>query len=175
MKEINYREQVRKSYKDFIDKLSKDERRTIFHLTVTYQDRPYFEYTRNQNREYCMSSIFSKFYVSKFLPHIMNTTNFTRFSFRDLQPITFVFPERHKDRNTYHHHSIICSIKQTSDRLDVLCEKELIDIFPFKNIQSVRLTKRDTQIMNYVSKSYSKFNDDILIFSNKERKVTKYT
>ena len=105
----------------------------------------------------------------------MNTTNFTRFPFRDLQPITFVFPERHKDRNTFHHHSVICSSNQTTDRLDTLCEKELIDIFPFKNIQSVRLTKRDTRIMNYVSKSYSQFNDDILIFSNKERKVTKYT
>jgi|APGre2960657373_1045057.scaffolds.fasta_scaffold50115_1 hypothetical protein len=172
MIEINYREEIRKSYKELIDRLSVEEKRVPYHLITVYQDRKCFEHTRNIKSHYCMSSIFSKFYVSRILPYILNTSNITRYPYCELQPITFVFPERHKDRNTFHHHSVICSSRETTNRLDILCEKELIDIFPFKNIQSVMLTKRDTRIMNYVSKSYSKTNDDILIFSNKEIKRT---
>ena len=146
--------------------LSEEDERTTYHLTVTYQDRTCFERTRNYNKDYCMSSIFSRFYVCRLLPYIMNTQNYTRVSLRQKQPVTIVFPEKHKDRYTYHHHAVISATDFTKDRLDVLCDKELIDIFPFKNIQSVRLTKRDPRVIDYASKEYSEMNDDVLIFSS---------
>ncbi len=169
MYEIKSKSLIRDAYKDLVTRLSLDERRTIYHLTVVYQDRTCFEKTRNQNKDYCISSIFSRFYMSRLLPYIMNTQNYTRVSFCDLQPIMIVFPEKHKERFTYHHHAIICATKETIERLDVICDKELIDLFPFRNIQSMRLTKRDIRVIDYASKEYSKLNDDVLIFSSKER------
>ena len=118
-----------------------------------------------------MSSIFSRFYVCRLLPYMMNTQNYTRVSLRQKQPVTIVFPERHKDRYTYHHHAVISAIPETSHRLDILCDKELIDIFPFKNIQSVRLTKRDPRVIDYASKEYSEMNDDVLIFGPKNKEL----
>jgi len=99
----------------------------------------------------------------------MNTQNFTRISRREKQPVTIAFPERHKDRMTYHHHAVISVKNEMSKRLDILCDKELIDIFPFTNIQSVRLTKRNPSVINYASKSYSEFNDDVLIYAPKKK------
>ena len=162
-------QQIRNAYKDFMYQLS--DTRDTYHLTVTYQDRTCFERTRNNNKDYCMSSIFSRFYVCRLLPYIMNTQNYTRVSLRQKQPVTIVFPERHKDRYTYHHHAVISATDFTKDRLDVLCDKELIDIFPFKNIQSVRLTKRDPRVIDYASKEYSEWNNDVLIFNSKGKRL----
>ena len=162
-------QRIKDAYKQFMYQLSEEESRTTYHLTVTYQDRSYFEKTRHQEKRFCMSSIFSRYYLCRILPYIMNTQNFTRISHREKQPVTIAFPERHKDRMTYHHHAVISVKNEMSKRLDILCDKELIDIFPFKNIQSVRLTKRNPSVINYASKSYLEFNDDVLIYAPKKK------
>lgn len=171
MIEVNRISEIRNAYRDYIYQLSENDNRDTYHLTVVYQNRTCFEQTRNRNKDYCMSSIFSKFYVCRLLPLIMNTQNFTRVSHRENQPITVVFPEKHKERYTYHHHAVLSVKKEFSYRLDDLIDKELIDELPFKNIQSIYLTKREPRVINYASKSFSEMNDDVLIF-NPNQKIT---
>ena len=151
--------------RDEYQKLVKELDRPTYHLTVTYHNRPCFEKPTHQNKDYNMSSIFATFYLCRLLPYIMNTTKFTKDSIKHLQPKTFVFPERHEDRFTLHHHAVICPHESTAARLDLLLEKELIYMFPFDNVQSIYLTKRDDSIVQYASEDYQEFHDDVLIFA----------
>jgi hypothetical protein len=151
--------------RDEYQKLVKELDRPTYHLTVTYQNRPCFEKPTHQNKDFNMSSIFATFYLCRLLPYIMNTTKFTKDSIKHLQPISLVFPERHKDRFTLHHHAVISAHESTAHRLDLLLEKELIYMFPFKNVQSIYLTKRDDSIVQYASEDYQEFHDDVLVFA----------
>ena len=140
--------------------------RPTYHLTMTYQDRKCFENPTHENKQLSMSSIFSTFYLCRLLPYIMNTTKFTKVSIKHLQPISLVFPERHKDRFTLHHHAVICAHQETVSRLDKLLERELKNDFDnFRHIESVYLTKRDSSVIKYASKEFHKFHDDVLIFA----------
>jgi len=140
--------------------------RPTYHLTVVYQDRTCFERTRHDDKEYCLSSIFSQFYLHQFLPKVMNSTQFRRPNKRHLQPISYVFAERHKTRQTLHHHAVICAHQETVSRLDKLLERELKNDFDnFRHIESVYLTKRDSSVIKYASKEFHKFHDDVLIFA----------
>jgi len=38
-------------------------------------------------------------------------------------------------------------------------------MFPFENVQSIYLTKRDASIVQYASEDYQEFHDDVLIFA----------
>lgn len=153
----------RYAYYDFVNSFD----RKTYHLTVDYHDRKCFEKPIHQNKDYDMSAIFSTFYLCRLLPYIMNTTKFTKDSIKHLQPKTIVFPDRYKTRQTLHHHAVICPHESTAARLDAILETELKDMFPFKLIESIRLTEQydySATITHYANKDYQKFHDDVLVF-----------
>jgi len=153
----------------YVNLVNSHDRQT-YHLTVTYQDRTCFERPRHDDREYSLSTIFSVFYLTKLLPKIMNTTQFRRKNIRHLQPISYVFAERHKTRQTLHHHAVICAHQDTVSRLDKLLERELKSDFDnFRHIESVYLTKRDSSVIKYASQEFHKFHDDVLIFAQSHK------
>jgi len=155
----------RSAYYDLVER----EKKPTFHLVVTYRkNRKCFQYPTNQDKKKDISAIFSVFYMSRLLPYIMNTRKYTKDSIKHLQPITYAFAERHKDREELHHHAVICADKSTASRLEAILDRQLITRFPFTSIQSIFLTKRRPCISQYASKNYKHFEDAVLTFANKD-------
>jgi hypothetical protein len=172
---VNLYDRQREELARYFYQLERDEKRIMFHMTVTYKERDYVVKTESYNRD------FTKFYCFRFLPHIMKTKKFTKLDMKLLQPITYSFLEQHESKPnvsyieslnvrevTYaerqHHHAIIASTRHSLDVLNDLCNRQVKSIFNFPQIESIMIKKCDSLRLNYTTKDF-KFNfEDYLNF-----------
>lgn len=153
------------SYVNEITEYQKLGRETI-HLTLTYN-----KIDESRNPE-LMNRIFSKWWLSRFLPFLLNTRYYTKPKISVFQPYSRVFLHNHfSDKNTayLHHHAYLCCHKETMSRLSsvlntVLTKKDNHQLSDFQQIQSVKLTCRDEWIATYTAKNYDKYGEYVLQF-----------
>ena len=145
--------------------------REVIHLTVNWNQ------IRHNNKPELMNRLFGTWYVSRFLPWLMDTRYFTKSKISYYQPITEVYLENHYQGNKvalFHHHAIVMCHKNTMTKMNealgkVIERKHKHQLTDFKQIQSVKLDLRDAEIALYDTKQYEKWGSYSMNFGKKNK------
>ena len=149
--------------------------RYLFHLVLTY--KPYQDITYDER---VVNKFFMNFYLRYFLPHLMNTRNFYRESYRTIQPICLAFIDEHEHsplkskyldydhmtintRSEYserlHHHAILAVHHEHLDRMNqIIGTNTLVGKFSYKVMTSF-IRPCDVDTLKYASKMMMKYQD----------------
>ena len=142
--------------------------RHLFHLTLTYKPFEDYSYSPKNTNDF-----FIHFYTKHFLPFLLNTKNFQRSKYRDLQPICLAFLDEHESKvstqkylNTsrfsarLHHHAILAIHTDTLDRMQTLIGENSLASNKFSNkVMSSHVRECDAMCLLYASKMYAKYPD----------------
>ena len=142
--------------------------RHLFHLTLTYKPFEDYSYSPKNTNDF-----FIHFYTKHFLPFLLNTKNFQRSKYRDLQPICLAFLDEHESKvstqkylNTsrfsarLHHHAILAIHTDTLDRMQTLIGENTLASNKFSNkVMSSHVRECDAMCLLYASKMYAKYPD----------------
>ena len=142
--------------------------RHLFHLTLTYKPFEDYSYSPKNTNDF-----FIHFYTKHFLPFLLNTKNFQRSKYRDLQPICLAFLDEHESKvstqkylNTsrfsarLHHHAILAIHTDTLDRMQTLIGENTLASNRFSNkVMSSHVRECDAMCLLYASKMYAKYPD----------------
>jgi len=139
--------------------------REIVHLTIVYHK------IDNFNPEVA-NRVFSKWYLSRYLPFVLDTRYYTKKKVSCYQPYTRAFLDCHFNNQKtafIHHHAIVCLYPETMKKLEPLLNLRLTNndihqLTDFKQVQSVLMTKRDEWIATYSAKSYQRYKNYELTF-----------
>ena len=145
-----------------------ESNRHLFHLTLTYKPFEDYSYSPKNTNDF-----FIHFYTKHFLPFLLNTKNFQRSKYRELQPIGFSFLDEHESKvstqkylNTsrfsarLHHHAILAIHTDTLDRMQTLIGENTLASNRFSNkVMSSHVRECDAMCLLYASKMYAKYPD----------------
>ena len=149
--------------------------RSLFHLVLTY--KPYQDITYDER---IVNKFFLTFYTRYFLPHLMNTRNYHRDSYRAIQPICLAFLDEHEHspvayksldfqhqsihtRSEYsarlHHHAILAVHHEHLDQMNELIgTNTLVGNYSYK-IMTSYITPCDSGVLKYASKMLKQYPD----------------
>lgn len=142
--------------------------RHLFHLTLTYKPFEDYSYSPKNTNDF-----FIHFYTKHFLPFLLNTKNFQRSKYRELQPICLAFLDEHESKvstqkylNTsrfsarLHHHAILAIHADTLDRMQSLIGENTLASNKFSiKVMSSHVRECDAMCLLYASKMYAKYPD----------------
>ena len=142
--------------------------RHLFHLTLTYKPFEDYSYSPKNTNDF-----FIHFYTKHFLPFLLNTKNFQRSKYRELQPICYAFLDEHESKvstqkylNTsrfsarLHHHAILAIHADTLDKMQSLIGENTLASNKFSNkVMSSHVRECDAMCLLYASKMYAKYPD----------------
>ena len=142
--------------------------RHLFHFTLTYKPFEDYSYSPKNTNDF-----FIHFYTKHFLPFLLNTKNFQRSKYRELQPICYAFLDEHESKvstqkylNTsrfsarLHHHAILAIHADTLDRMQSLIGENTLASNKFSNkVMSSHVRECDAMCLLYASKMYAKYPD----------------
>ena len=142
--------------------------RHLFHLTLTYKPFEDYSYSSKNTNDF-----FIHFYTKHFLPYLLNTKNFQRIKYREMQPICLAFLDEHESRvssQTYlqtsrfsarlHHHAILAIHADTYDKMQSLIGENTLASNKFSTkVMSSHVRECDAMCLLYASKMYAKYPD----------------
>ena len=168
IKDLSSSQQMRFHLAKFTQELEHQSNRHLFHLTLTYKPFEDYSYSPKNTNDF-----FIHFYTKHFLPFLLNTKNFQRIKYREMQPICFSFLDEHESNvstqkylNTsrfsarLHHHAILAIHTDTLDRMQSLIGENTLASNKFSNkIMSSHVRECDAMCLLYASKMYAKYPD----------------
>ena len=152
----------------YINDIKHQSNRHLFHLTLTYKPFEDYSYSPKNTNDF-----FIHFYTKHFLPFLLNTKNFQRSKYREMQPICLAFLDEHESKvstqkylNTsrfsarLHHHAILAIQTDTLDRMQTLIGENTLASNRFSNkVMSSDVRECDAMCLLYASKMYAKYPD----------------
>ena len=142
--------------------------RHLVHLTLTYKPFEDYSYSPKNTNDF-----FIHFYTKHFLPFLLNTKNFQRSKYREMQPICLAFLDEHESQvstqkylNTsrfsarLHHHAILAIHADTLYKMQSLIGENTLASNKFSNkVMSSHVRECDAMCLLYASKMYAKYPD----------------
>ena len=168
IKDLSSSQQMRFHLAKFTQELEHQSNRHLFHLTLTYKPFEDYSYSPKNTNDF-----FIHFYTKHFLPFLLNTKNFQRIKYREIQPICLAFLDEHESQvstqkylNTsrfsarLHHHAILAIHADTLDRMQTLIGENTLasNKFSYK-VMSSHVRECDAMCLLYASKMYAKYPD----------------
>ena len=168
IKDLSSSQQMRFHLAKFTQELEHHSNRNLFHLTLTYKPFEDYSYSPKNTNDF-----FIHFYTKHFLPFLLNTKNFQRIKYREMQPICLAFLDEHESQvstqkylNTsrfsarLHHHAILAIHADTLDRMQTLIGENTLasNKFSYK-VMSSHVRECDPMCLLYASKMYAKYPD----------------
>ena len=168
IKDLSSSQQMRFHLAKFTQELEHQSNRHLFHLTLTYKPFEDYSYSPKNTNDF-----FIHFYTKHFLPFLLNTKNFQRSKYREMQPICLAFLDEHESKvstqkylNTsrfsarLHHHAILAIHADTLDRMQSLIGENTLasNKFSYK-VMSSDVRECDAMCLLYASKMYAKYPD----------------
>jgi len=168
IKDLSSSQQMRFHLAKFTQELEHQSNRHLFHLTLTYKPFEDYSYSPKNTNDF-----FIHFYTKHFLPFLLNTKNFQRIKYREIQPICLAFLDEHESQvstqkylNTsrfsarLHHHAILAIHSDTLDRMQTLIGENTLasNKFSYK-VMSSHVRECDAMCLLYASKMYAKYPD----------------
>ena len=168
IKDLSSSQQMRFHLAKFTQELEHQSNRHLFHLTLTYKPFEDYSYSPKNTNDF-----FIHFYTKHFLPFLLNTKNFQRSKYREMQPICLAFLDEHESQvstqkylNTsrfsarLHHHVILAIHTDTLDRMQTLIGENTLASNKFSNkVMSSHVRECDAMCLLYASKMYAKYPD----------------
>jgi hypothetical protein len=168
IKELSSSQQMRFHLAKFTQELEHQSNRHLFHLTLTYKPFEDYSYSPKNTNDF-----FIHFYTKHFLPFLLNTKNFQRIKYREIQPICLAFLDEHESQvstqkylNTsrfsagLHHHAILAIHSDTLDRMLTLIGENTLASNKFSTkVMSSHVRECDAMCLLYASKMYAKYPD----------------
>ena len=168
IKDLSSSQQMRFHLAKFAQELEHQSNRHLFHLTLTYKPFEDYSYSPKNTNDF-----FIHFYTKHFLPFLLNTKNFQRSKYREMQPICLAFLDEHESNvstqkylNTsrfsarLHHHAILAIHTDTLDRMQTLIGENTLASNKFSNkVMSSHVRECDAMCLLYASKMYVKYPD----------------
>ena len=168
IKDLSSSQQMRFHLAKFTQELEHQSNRHLFHLTLTYKPFEDYSYSPKNTNDF-----FIHFYTKHFLPFLLNTKNFQRSKYREMQPICLAFLDEHESKvstqkylNTsrfsarLHHHAILAIHADTLDRMQTLIGENTLASNKFSNkVMSSHVRECDAMCLLYASKMYAKYPD----------------
>ena len=168
IKDLSSSQQMRFHLAKYINDIKHQSNRHLFHLTLTYKPFEDYSYSPKNTNDF-----FIHFYTKHFLPFLLNTKNFQRIKYREIQPICLAFLDEHESQvstqkylNTsrfsarLHHHAILAIHSDTLDRMQTLIGENTFasNKFSYK-VMSSHVRECDAMCLLYASKMYAKYPD----------------
>lgn len=168
IKDLSSSQQMRFHLAKFTQELEHQSNRHLFHLTLTYKPFEDNSYSPKNTNDF-----FIHFYTKHFLPFLLNTKNFQRVKYREMQPICLAFLDEHESQvstqkylNTsrfsarLHHHAILAIHSDTLDRMLTLIGENTLASNKFSTkVMSSHVRECDAICLLYASKMYAKYPD----------------
>ena len=168
IKDLSSSQQMRFHLAKFTQELEHQSNRHLFHLTLTYKPFEDYSYSPKNTNDF-----FIHFYTKHFLPFLLNTKNFQRSKYREIQPICLAFLDEHESQvstqkylNTsrfsarLHHHAILAIHSDTLDRMQTLIGENTLASNKFSTkVMSSHVRECDAMCLLYASKMYAKYPD----------------
>jgi hypothetical protein len=168
IKDLSSSQQMRFHLAKFTQELEHQSNRHLFHLTLTYKPFEDYSYSPKNTNDF-----FIHFYTKHFLPFLLNTKNFQRIKYREMQPICLAFLDEHESQvstqkylNTsrfsarLHHHAILAIHSDTLDRMLTLIGENTLASNKFSTkVMSSHVRECDAMCLLYASKMYAKYPD----------------
>jgi hypothetical protein len=168
IKDLSSSKQMRFHLAKYAQELQNQSSKHLFHLTLTY--KPFADYSYSPKNT---NDFFIHFYTKHFLPFLLNTKNFQRSKYRELQPICLAFLDEHESRvnsQTYlqtnrfsarlHHHAILAIHADTLDKMQSLIGENTLASNKFSTkVMSSHVRECDPKCLLYASKMYAKYPD----------------
>ena len=168
IKDLSSSKQMRFHLAKYAQELQNQSSKHLFHLTLTY--KPFADYSYSPKNT---NDFFIHFYTKHFLPFLLNTKNFQRSKYRELQPICLAFLDEHESRvnsQTYlqtnrfsarlHHHAILAIHADTYDKMQSLIGENTLASNKFSTkVMSSHVRECDAMCLLYASKMYAKYPD----------------
>ena len=168
IKDLSSSQQMRFHLAKFTQELEHQSNRHLFHLTLTYKPFEDYSYSPKNTNDF-----FIHFYTKHFLPFLLNTKNFQRIKYREIQPICLAFLDEHESQvstqkylNTsrfsarLHHHAILAIHSDTLDRMLTLIGENTLASNKFSaKVMSSHVRECDAMCLLYASKMYAKYPD----------------
>ena len=168
IKDLSSSQLMRFHLAKYINDIKHQSNRHLFHLTLTYKPFEDYSYSPKNTNDF-----FIHFYTKHFLPFLLNTKNFQRIKYREIQPICLAFLDEHESQvstqkylNTsrfsarLHHHAILAIHTDTLDRMQTLIGENTLasNKFSYK-VMSSHVRECDAMCLLYASKMYAKYPD----------------
>ena len=168
IKDLSSSKQMRFHLAKYAQELQHQSSKHLFHLTLTY--KPFADYSYSPKNT---NDFFIHFYTKYFLPFLLNTKNFQRSKYRELQPICLAFLDEHESRvnsQTYlqtnrfsarlHHHAILAIHADTYEKMQTLVGENTLASNKFSTkVMSSHVRECDAMCLLYASKMYGKYPD----------------
>ena len=168
IKDLSSSQQMRFHLAKFTQELEHQSNRHLFHLTLTYKPFEDYSYSPKNTNDF-----FIHFYTKHFLPFLLNTKNFQRSKYREMQPICLAFLDEHESKDStqkylntsrfsarLHHHAILAIHTDTLDRMQTLIGENTLASNKFSNkVMSSHVRECDAMCLLYASKMYAKYPD----------------
>ena len=168
IKDLSSSQQMRFHLAKYINDIKHQSNRHLFHLTLTYKPFEDYSYSPKNTNDF-----FIHFYTKHFLPFLLNTKNFQRIKYREIQPICLAFLDEHESQvstqkylNTsrfsarLHHHAILAIHSDTLDRMQTLIGENTLASNKFSTkVMSSHVRECDAMCLLYASKMYAKYPD----------------
>ena len=182
IKDLSKNQQMRLELTKYFHDLKYQSNRHLFHLTLTYKPFEDYSYSPKNTNDF-----FIHFYTKHFLPFLLNTKNFQRSKYREMQPICLAFLDEHesnvstqkylntsrfsarpaktRDQTTrfserLHHHAILAIHADTYDRMQSLIGENTLESNKFSyKVMSSHVRECDAMCLLYASKMYAKYPD----------------
>jgi len=168
IKDLSSFQQMRFHLAKYINDIKHQSNRHLFHLTLTYKPFEDYSYSPKNTNDF-----FIHFYTKHFLPFLLNTKNFQRIKYREMQPICLAFLDEHESQistqkylNTsrfsarLHHHAILAIHSDTLDRMQTLIGENTLASNKFSTkVMSSHVRECDAMCLLYASKMYAKYPD----------------
>ena len=168
IKDLSSSQQMRFHLAKFTQELEHQSNRNLFHLTLTYKPFEDYSYSPKNTNDF-----FIHFYTKHFLPFLLNTKNFQRIKYREMQPICLAFLDEHESQVStqkylnasrfsarLHHHAILAIHSDTLDRMQTLIGENTLASNKFSTkVMSSHVRECDAMCLLYASKMYAKYPD----------------
>ena len=168
IKDLSSTQLMRFHLTKYVHDIEYQSNRHLFHLTLTY--KPFADYSYSPKNT---NDFFIHFYTKHLLPFLLNTKNFQRSKYREMQPICLAFLDEHESRvssQTYlqksrfserlHHHAILAIHADTLDKIQSLIGENTLASNNFSNkVMSSHVRECDAICLLYASKMYAKYPD----------------
>jgi hypothetical protein len=168
VKDLSSSQQMRFHLAKFTQKLEHQSNRHLFHLTLTYKPFEDYSYSPKNTNDF-----FIHFYTKHFLPFLLDTKNFQRVKYREMQPICLAFLDEHESQVStqkylstsrfsarLHHHAILAIHTDTLDRMQSLIGENTLASNKFSTkVMSSHVRECDAMCLLYASKMYAKYPD----------------
>ena len=168
IKDLSSSQQMRFHLAKFTQELEHQSNRHLFHLTLTYKPFEDYSYSPKNTNDF-----FIHFYTKHFLPFLLNTKNFQRIKYREMQPICLAFLDEHESQVStqkylnvsrfsarLHHHAILAIHADTLDRMQTLIGENTLASNKFSTkVMSSHVRECDAMCLLYASKMYAKYPD----------------